>query len=69
MGHPDGAAALDPDVLMADAVLTELMDGPAIDWTGDYKLEQMNKCRDQYISALRAADGHDLSALLKFVGE
>ncbi len=55
--------------IMADAVLTKLMDEPAIDWAGGYKLEQMNERRDQYISALRSADGHDLTALLKFVGQ
>ena len=55
--------------IMADAVLTKLMDEPAIDWAGGYKLEQMNERRDQYISALRSTDGHDLTALLKFVGE
>ena len=53
---------------MANAILTRLMDAPAIDWAGGYKLETMNKCRDQYISALRAADKHDFSKLLEFVG-
>jgi hypothetical protein len=28
----------------------------------------MNERRDHYIAALRAADGHDMSALLEFVG-
>lgn len=54
--------------IMADAVLTKLMDEPAIDWAGGYELAQMNERRDQYIAALRAADGHDMSALLEFVG-
>jgi len=54
--------------IMADAVLTKLMDEPAIDWAGGYKLENMNERRNEYIAALRAADRHDLSALLKFVG-
>ena len=54
--------------IMADAVLTKLMDEPAIDWAGGYKLEQMNERREQYIAALRAADGHDMSALLEFFG-
>jgi hypothetical protein len=28
----------------------------------------MNERRDQYIAALRAADGHDYTALFRFVG-
>ncbi len=54
--------------IMADAVLTKLMDEPAIDWAGGYRLEAMNERRDQYINALRTADGHDFSQLLEFVG-
>ena len=54
--------------IMADAVLTKLLNEPAIDWAGGYRLEAMNERRDQYIAALRAADGHDISALLEFVG-
>jgi len=54
--------------IMADALLTKLMDEPAIDWAGGYRLESMNERRDQYIAALRNADGHDFDALLAFVG-
>ena len=54
--------------IMADAILTKLMDAPAIDWAGGYKLESMNERRDQYIAALRAADKHDFSKLFEFVG-
>jgi mobile mystery protein B len=54
--------------IMADAVLTKLFNEPAIDWAGGYRLEAMNERRDQYIAALRAADGYDMSALLEFVG-
>ena len=54
--------------IMADAVLTKLLNEPAIDWAGGYRLEAMNERRDRYIAALRAADGHDMSALLEFVG-
>lgn len=54
--------------IMADAVLTKLMDEPAIDWAGGYQLEQMNERRDQYIAALRSADAHDFNALFEFVG-
>ena len=54
--------------IMADAILTNLMDAPAIDWAGGYKLEAMNQRRDQYIAALRAADKHDFTGLFEFVG-
>lgn len=54
--------------IMADVVLTKLLNEPAIDWAGGYRLEAMNERRNQYIAALRAADGHDMSALLVFVG-
>lgn len=54
--------------IMADAILTKLLDEPEIDWAGGYKLESMNERRDQYISALRAADKHDYNELFKFVG-
>lgn len=54
--------------IMADAVLTKLLNEPAIDWAGGYRLEGMNERRNQYIAALRAADGHDISVLLEFVG-
>ena len=54
--------------IMADAILTKLIGAPAIDWAGGYQLENMNERRDQYIAALRAADKHDFSKLLEFVG-
>lgn len=54
--------------IMADAILTKLMNAPAIDWAGGYKLEVMNERRDQYIAALRAADNHDFDKLFEFVG-
>ncbi len=54
--------------LMADAILTKLLHESAIDWAGGYRLERMNERRNEYIAALRAADGHDFSALLKFCG-
>jgi Fic-DOC domain mobile mystery protein B len=54
--------------IMADAVLTRLLKEPSIDWAGGYSLENMNERRNKYIAALRAADEHDFSELLKFVG-
>jgi Fic-DOC domain mobile mystery protein B len=44
--------------IMADAILTKLLNEPAIDWAGNYRLEAMNERRNEYIAALRAADGH-----------
>ena len=54
--------------IMADAILTKLMEEPAIDWAGGYKLENMSERRHQYIAALRAADKHEFIKLFKFVG-
>ena len=54
--------------LMADTLLTKLMAASSIDWAGGYSLENMNERRAQYIAALRAADKHDFSELLVFVG-
>jgi len=54
--------------IMADAILTKLMDAPAIDWAGGYKLEAMNERRNLYIAALRAADKQEFIKLLEFVG-
>lgn len=54
--------------IMADALLTKLMGEPEIDWAGGFELENMNARRDQYIAALRSADGHDYTALFEFVG-
>jgi len=54
--------------IMADALLTKVMGEPPIDWAGGHRLETMNKRREHYISALRAADNHDYRELLKFVG-
>ena len=54
--------------IMADAILTKLLNEPTIDWAGGYRLEAMNERRNQYIAALRAADRHDFSSLLEFVG-
>lgn len=54
--------------IMADAVLTKLLNQPAIDWAGGCRLEAMNARRNEYIAALRAADRQDFSELLAFVG-
>lgn len=54
--------------IMADAVLTRLLNEAAIDWAGGHSLDSMNERRNDYIAALRAADRHDLTPLLQFVG-
>ncbi len=54
--------------IMADAVLTKLFEKPPMDWAGGYRLENMNERRNEYIAAIRAADGHDFAALFEFVG-
>ena len=54
--------------VMADVVLTKLLDEQPIDWAGGYRLEDMNERRNEYIAGLRAADGHDFATLLEFVG-
>jgi len=53
--------------IMADAILTKLMNEPAIDWAGGHRLETMNERRSEYIAALKAADKGDLTNLLNFV--
>ncbi len=53
--------------IMADAILTKLMNEPAIDWAGGHRLETMNERRVEYIAALKAADKGDLTNLLNFV--
>ena len=54
---------------MADAILTKIFHLPAIDWAGGYKLEDMNQRRQQYLTALRAADNHDFTKLIAFIGD
>ncbi len=53
--------------IMSDAILTKLMNEPAIDWAGGHRLETMNERRREYIAALKAADKGDLTDLLNFV--
>lgn len=53
--------------IMADAILTKVLDMPPIDWSGKYDLQTMNERRHQYIQALRAADEGDIHPLLQFI--
>lgn len=53
--------------IMADAMLTKILKQSAVDWAGGYDLQAMNERRNQYIQALRAADGGDIGPLIRFV--
>lgn len=55
--------------IVADAVLTKMLDQGPIDWSGGHDLQAMNERRRTYIDALRAADQGELKPLLAFVGE
>jgi len=54
--------------IMADVVLEKIYDVDPIDWTAGSDLQKMNKRRDDYIKALKAADNFDFAPLLTFVG-
>ena len=54
--------------IAADVYLSEHFDHKPIDWSGGQTLASDSPRRKDYIRALRAADGYDLSALLKFAG-
>jgi Fic-DOC domain mobile mystery protein B len=52
--------------LMADLLLVHVLGHPRFTW-GSRNLNQAGDCRQQYITALRAADNHDYRPLLEFV--
>ena len=52
--------------LMADLILEKLFAFKVFSWGGDNHTDH-NKTREEYISALKLADEHDYSLLLKFV--
>lgn len=54
--------------IMADVLLERLYGEESIDWSGGEDLQKENARRDQYIKALRAADGGDYGPLFEFVG-
>lgn len=54
--------------ISADAYLKHCFGHDPIDWEAGADLLHDNARRDTYIAALRAADGHDLSPILAFVG-
>lgn len=53
--------------IMADVLLSKVLNESPIDWAGGHNLQAMNKRRDEYIRALRAADQGDYQLLLRFV--
>ena len=52
--------------MMTDVLLVHLLKQPRFTW-GSGNLVNAGECRQQYISALRAADRHDSTELLAFV--
>ena len=54
--------------IMADVLLENLYGASPIDWAGGHDLQEMNDRRQDYIAALRAADGGDYGLLFEFVG-
>jgi len=54
--------------LYADALLEKIYGVAPIDWSGGYDLQKMNDRRQDYISALRAADAGKYELLFEFVG-
>lgn len=55
--------------IIADAILTKLLNEEPINWAGEVRLEEINERRKQYIEALRAADRGDYSFLLNFISD
>jgi Fic-DOC domain mobile mystery protein B len=53
--------------IMADTVLTVVLNEKPIDWAGGVDLQKMSDRRTEYIAALRAADAGDFAPLLSFV--
>lgn len=54
--------------ISADLYLSEYFDHEEIDWNAGQSLIYDNARRNEYIAALRLADGYSLENLLKFVG-
>jgi Fic-DOC domain mobile mystery protein B len=55
--------------ILADTLMKNAYKREPINWSGDYKLQQMSReRRKQYIAALMAADGKDYKLLFDFVG-
>lgn len=53
--------------ILADTVLTVVLNEKPIDWAGGLDLQEMSERRTEYLAALRAADAGDLEPLVSFV--
>lgn len=54
--------------IMADAILTIVLNEKLIDWSGGVDLQKISVRRTEYIAALRAADAGNFGLLFTFVG-
>ncbi len=54
--------------IIADALLTKVLDRKPIDWAGKHDLQTMGTRRKEYITALQAADQGNYEPLLAFAG-
>jgi Fic-DOC domain mobile mystery protein B len=54
--------------IAADILLEDIYEHPPIAWASGYDLQADNERRNDYIAALRAADGYEFGPLLVFVG-
>ena len=54
--------------ICADAMLVRAYDHPGINWSKGRDLQVDSGRRDEYIAALRAADGNDYGPLFVFIG-
>lgn len=54
--------------IAADTYLRKFFGHSPIDWAAGHNLTRSNEWRDEYIDALRAADGGNYIPLLRFVG-
>jgi Fic-DOC domain mobile mystery protein B len=54
--------------ILADAALDRIYKAKPIDWAGGHDLQKMNRRRDAYIVALKAADRGDIGPLMAFIG-
>jgi fido (protein-threonine AMPylation protein) len=52
--------------ILADALLTKILNEPPINWSKGYDLQAMSMRRKEYITALRAADHGNFQPLLEF---
>jgi Fic-DOC domain mobile mystery protein B len=54
--------------IITDELLRKVLAAEPVNWSGGYDMQAMSERRDQYIAALRTADGGDYSALFEFAG-